>query len=46
VPLHEAFPEVASGEQAGTVRMDPATHIAGFILRHDREADLWLVQHL
>jgi bacterioferritin-associated ferredoxin len=46
VPLHEAFPEVAAGREAGSVRLDPPTHIAGFILRHDREADRWLVQHL
>ena len=47
VALHDAFPDVASGRHAGTVRLDPATHkVAGFMIRHEREVDRWRVQHL
>jgi hypothetical protein len=46
-PLHEAFPEIYTGEKGGTVRLAPATHaVAGFIIRHDPAAQLWRVQHL
>ena len=47
VPLHEHLPSVADGSKAGTVRLDPPLHkVAGFMLRHDPEAQLWRVQHL
>lgn len=47
VPLHEHVPAIAEGTQAGSVRLDPAEHkIAGFMIRHDPEAELWRVQHL
>ena len=47
VALHDAFPAIASGEGEGTVRLDPALHkVAGWMLRVDREAALWKVQHL
>jgi bacterioferritin-associated ferredoxin len=47
VPLHEHFPAVYEGRTGGTVRLEPATHVvAGFMIRHDPEAQLWRVQHL
>ena len=47
VPLHEHVPSVAAGSKAGSVRLDPAEFkVAGFMLRHDPEAQLWRVQHL
>ena len=47
VALHEAFPEIATGRAAGSVRLDPATHkIAGFMIRYEEEVDRWRVQHL
>jgi bacterioferritin-associated ferredoxin len=47
VPLHEHVPSVADGSKAGTVRLDPPLFkVAGFMLRHDPEAQLWRVQHL
>jgi hypothetical protein len=47
VPLHEHFPAVHAGDTVGTVRLEPATHVvAGFMVRHDPEAQLWRVQHL
>jgi hypothetical protein len=47
VALHEAFPEIRDGSVGGTVHLTPPTHtVAGFILRHDPERELWRVQHL
>jgi hypothetical protein len=47
VPLHEHFPAIHEGTVSGTVRLDPATHVvAGFMVRHDVERQLWRVQHL
>jgi bacterioferritin-associated ferredoxin len=47
IPLHEAFPAIASGRGRGTVRLEPPLHkVAGFMLRVDTEAALWKVQHL
>jgi bacterioferritin-associated ferredoxin len=47
VALHEHFPAVASGEVAGTVRIEPNAGVpAGFMLRLDPERDLWRIQHL
>ena len=47
VPLHEHVPSVAAGTKPGTVRLDPPLFkVAGFMLRHDPEAQLWRVQHL
>jgi bacterioferritin-associated ferredoxin len=47
VPLHEHFPTLYEGKVAGTVRLDPATHVvAGFMVRHDVQRQLWRVQHL
>ena len=47
VPLHEHFPAIHAGDTVGTVRLEPATHVvAGFMVRHDPEAQLWRVQHL
>jgi bacterioferritin-associated ferredoxin len=47
VPLHEHVDSVAAGAKAGSVRLDPATFkVAGHMLRHDPEAQLWRVQHL
>jgi bacterioferritin-associated ferredoxin len=47
VPLHEHVPSVADGSKAGSVRLDPPLFkIAGFMLRHDPEVQLWRVQHL
>ena len=47
VPLHEHIPAVAGGTKAGSVRLDPPEFkIAGFMIRHDAEAQLWRVQHL
>jgi bacterioferritin-associated ferredoxin len=46
VPLHEELPLFQSGE-GGAVRLEPATHaIAGFLIRHEPERQLWRVQHL
>lgn len=46
-PLHDHFPTLYEGKAAGTVRLDPATHaVAGFMVRHDVERQLWRVQHL
>ena len=47
VPLHEVFPAIGAGGERGTVRLEPALHkVAGFMIRVDREAALWRVQHL
>jgi bacterioferritin-associated ferredoxin len=47
VPLHEHFPVIATGAKGGSVHLAPATHaIAGFMIRHDPERQLWRVQHL
>ena len=47
VPLHEHIPSLAAGSKAGSVRLDPPLFkVAGFMLRHDPEAQLWRVQHL
>lgn len=47
VPLHEHVPSLAAGSKAGSVRLDPPLFkVAGFMLRHDPEAQLWRVQHL
>jgi len=47
VPLHEHFPAIATGAEGGSVRLAPATHaVAGFIIRHEPEGQLWRVQHL
>jgi bacterioferritin-associated ferredoxin len=46
IPLHEHFPEVGEGTVAGTVRLTPSVHVAGWMIRRDVEADLWRVQHL
>jgi len=47
VPLHEHVESVAAGTKAGSVRLDPATFkVAGHMLRHDPETQLWRVQHL
>jgi bacterioferritin-associated ferredoxin len=46
VPLHEQLPALLSGE-GGAVRLEPATHaVAGFMIRHEPEEQLWRVQHL
>jgi len=46
-PLHEVFPAIGAGTGQGTVRLEPALHkVAGFMVRVDREAALWRVQHL
>jgi bacterioferritin-associated ferredoxin len=46
IPLHERFETINSG-QGGAVRLDPATHVvAGFMIRHEPETQLWRVQHL
>lgn len=46
VALHEELPTFLSGE-GGAVRLEPATHVvAGFMLRHEPEEQLWRVQHL
>jgi len=47
VPLHESFDDVRTGARGGSVWLTPATHVvAGFMIRHDRERQLWRVQHL
>jgi bacterioferritin-associated ferredoxin len=47
VPLHEHVPSIAAGTKAGAVRLAPAQHVvAGHMVRHDPEAQLWRVQHL
>ena len=47
VPLHEHVPAIANGTAPGSVRLDPAAFkVAGFMLRHNLEAQLWRVQHL
>lgn len=46
VPLHEHFPAIAAGDTAGTVRIDPPPHLAGWMMRLNRERGLWRVQHL
>jgi bacterioferritin-associated ferredoxin len=47
VPLHEHVPAIATGAKAGTVRLEPAAFtVAGWMLRHDPEGQLWRVQHL
>lgn len=44
VPLHERLPLFTTG---GAVRLAPATHaVAGFMMRHEPERQLWRVQHL
>ena len=45
-PLHEYFPAMLDSERAGTVRVRPAAHIAGHIIRYEPDVDLWRVQHL
>ena len=46
VALREALPGAARG-RAGTVRLSPPLHkVAGHMMRHEREADRWRVQHL
>lgn len=46
IPLHERFQTLNAGE-GGAVRLDPPLHaVAGFMLRHEPEAQLWRVQHL
>ena len=47
VPLHEHVPAIAAGTATGSVRLEPpAFKVAGFMMRHDPEAQLWRVQHL
>ena len=47
VALHEHFPAIATGAEGGAVRLSPATHaVAGFMIRHEPEGQLWRVQHL
>lgn len=46
VPLHERFPAVGTGRVAGTVRIEPSVHVAGFMIRYRPETDAWRVQHL
>ena len=46
VPLHECFPAVGAGDIAGTVRIEPSVHVAGFMIRYRPETDAWRVQHL
>jgi bacterioferritin-associated ferredoxin len=47
LPLHEHVPGLAEGTKAGSVRLDPAEYkVAGFMLRHDPEGNVWRVQHL
>ncbi len=46
MPLHEHFPAVGTGRSAGTVRIEPSVHVAGFMLRYRPEVDAWRVQHL
>jgi hypothetical protein len=47
VPLHEHVPAIAAGTSAGSVRLEPPRFmVAGFMVRHDPEAQLWRVQHL
>jgi bacterioferritin-associated ferredoxin len=46
IPLHERFETLNNGE-GGAVRLEPPLHaVAGFMLRHEPEAQLWRVQHL
>jgi bacterioferritin-associated ferredoxin len=46
IPLHERFETLNAGE-GGAVRLDPPLHtVAGFMLRHEPEGQLWRVQHL
>lgn len=45
-PLHEYFPAMLDPERAGTVRIRPAAHVAGHIIRYEPDVDLWRVQHL
>jgi bacterioferritin-associated ferredoxin len=46
IPLHERFRSLNDGV-GGTVRIEPAQHVvAGFMLRHEPEDELWRVQHL
>jgi bacterioferritin-associated ferredoxin len=46
IPLHERFATLNDGD-GGAVRLDPPLHaVAGFMLRHEPEAQLWRVQHL
>lgn len=47
VALHEDFPAIFTGAEGGAVRLSPATHaVAGFMIRHEPEGQLWRVQHL
>jgi bacterioferritin-associated ferredoxin len=47
LPLHEHVPAIGQGTKAGSVRLDPATFkVAGFMVRHEAEAQRWRVQHL
>jgi bacterioferritin-associated ferredoxin len=47
LPLHEHFPGLHDGSAHGAVRLEPPLHVvAGFMIRHEPEAQLWRVQHL
>jgi len=47
IPLHEHVPAIAHGTSAGSVRLEPAEYkVAGFMIRHEPEGDVWRVQHL
>jgi bacterioferritin-associated ferredoxin len=46
VALHERFPAIGRGDSAGTVRLEPSIHVAGFMIRYRPEIDAWRVQHL
>lgn len=46
VALHEHAPAIGEGREAGSVRLEPASHVAGFIIWHDSDGDSWRVQHL
>ncbi|MBA3347368.1 MAG: (2Fe-2S)-binding protein [Actinobacteria bacterium] len=47
IPAHESFPAIEAGAESGAVRLEPADHVvAGFMIRLDRERQLWRVQHL
>jgi len=45
-PLHELFPAMLEPDCSGTVRVAPTAHLAGHIIRHEPDVDLWRVQHL
>ena len=47
VALHELFPPIARGDEAGTVRIEPNYGVpAAFMIRFDPERELWRIQHL